>query len=178
MPLPGSPAVRRWQEDIVHIEGGFTVDYTGRSSPNFGRICVRGQYRRIIVPDGTLNVSGGQITVNANAAGAFVIGRSDNSVGILNISGGMVSGSRQQNRCRHCRVGFGMNSTGSVTISGGELRLASGVVIGFGDNSTGHFTLSEARSRWETMPKAVPLASEAAIPSLLSPPPMSRPAVP
>ncbi len=128
--------------DIVHIEGGFTVDYTGRSSPNFGRIYIGDNTGGLSSPDGTLNVSGGQITVNANAAGAFVISRSDNSVGTLNISGGTVRGVGNKTGAG-MQIGFGMNSTGSVTISGGELRLASGVVVGFGDNSTGHFTLSD-----------------------------------
>lgn len=128
--------------DAVHIEGGFTVDYTSRSSPNFSRIYIGDNTGGLSSPDGTLNVSGGQITVNANAAGAFLIGRSDNSTGTLNISGGTVRGVGNKTGAG-MQIGFGMNSTGSVTVSGGELRLASGVIVGFGDNSTGHFTISD-----------------------------------
>ena len=128
--------------DAVHIEGGFTINFTGGSAPHFSRVYVGDNTGNLSSADGTLDVTGGTLTVNANAAGAFLIGRSDGSTGVLNITGGTVRGVGNKSGAG-MQIGFGANSTGTVTINGGTLQLANGVVVGYGDNSTGHFTLTE-----------------------------------
>lgn len=127
--------------DIVHIEGDFTVDFNAGNSPNFSRIYVGDSTGGLSSSNGTLVVSGGRLTVNANAAGAIIIGRGDGSTGTLNVTGGLLRGVGNLVGAG-MQIGFGVQSTGSVNVSGGELQLASGVVIGYGDGSTGHFTIS------------------------------------
>lgn len=137
-----SPGAFPGAADIVHIEGGFSVNYTGGSSQNLSRIFVGDSTGGFTSPDGSLEVSGGVLTVNANAAAAFVIGLSDNSKGKLLISGGRLRGVGSANGAG-MQIGVGANSTGSVIVSEGELQLASGVVVGYGDHSTGHFEVTD-----------------------------------
>lgn len=128
--------------DMVHIEGGAVVDIGGGNLQAFGRLYIGDNSGGVSSADGTLNISAGRVTVNANAAGAFVIARADNSTGALNISGGLVRGMGNKSGAG-MQVGFGAGSTGSITITGGELQLAGGVTLGYGDNSTAHFKISD-----------------------------------
>lgn len=124
--------------DIVHVTGGFTVNYTSGSSGNMSRVYVGDQSSTN--SSGTLNVSGGVLSLNRNDASALSIGRSANSTGALNISGGAVLVGTTATT--GMQVAYGANSGGTVTITSGSLRVTNGVVVGAGDGSTGRFTVA------------------------------------
>ncbi len=127
--------------DVVHIEGGFTVNYRGDTSPSLGRLYVGDNAGGFSSLDGKLEISDGTLMLNANAAGAIIVARADGSNGAININGGSIKGVGVSNGTG-LQIGFGFNSTGSVVVDGGDLELSGGVVIGYGGNSTGHFEVS------------------------------------
>lgn len=137
-----TPGPQPGLNDLVHIEGGAAVEYTGGFSQNLNRLYVGDNSTGAASSEGTLEIKDGTLTVNANAAGAVIVGRSDGSVGTLVISGGQLQGIGNMNGAG-MQIGFGLNSSGSVRITGGELNLASGIIVGYGDNSTGHFEIND-----------------------------------
>ncbi len=133
------PAGAPIASDIVHIEGGNAVNYNTGTSPNFSRIYV-GDNSGGGSANGTLEVSGGILTVNANAAGAYIIGRSAGSTGTVNITGGTLrttgaSGGGLQ-------LGFASGATGNLNISSGALTLTASAILGAADGATGNMTVS------------------------------------
>ncbi len=134
-----SPTGTPIANDIVHIEDGFSVNYNTGTSPNFSRIYV-GDNSFGAGANGTLEVSGGILTVNANAAGAYIIGRSAGSTGTVNITGGTLrttgaSGGGLQ-------LGFASGATGNLNISSGALTLTASAILGAADGATGNMTVS------------------------------------
>ncbi len=116
----------------VFINGGFEVDYTTGISPILDRIYV-GDDTATSTTSGTLNVTGGTLTTDANTTGAVRIGNTATGTGTLNVSGGTL----QTTGTGWLNVGAAANSTGNVTLSGGIFNAAGSVVMASGDGANG-----------------------------------------
>lgn len=134
-----SPAGTPVAADIVHIEGGNAVDYNTGTSPNFSRVYV-GDNTGGGSADGTLAVSGGTLTVNATAAGAYIVGRSAGSTGTVNITGGTLRTTSATGG--GMQLGFASGATGNLNVSSGALTLTASAILGAADGATGHMTVS------------------------------------
>lgn len=136
-----TPGPKPEANDIVHIAGGFTVNYRGDASPSLSRLYIGDSAGGFPSLDGTLEITDGTLLLNTNAAGSIIVGRADGSHGTLNINGGSIKGVGGSNGTG-LQIGFGFNTKASVTVNGGDLELSGGVVVGYGGNSVGHFEIS------------------------------------
>ncbi len=137
-----SPAVAPVASGTVHIEGGYTVNFTSGNSGQLTRVYVGDSFGALPTGNnGTLTVSGGTMTSNSNAAGAYVVGRAANSIGTFNVTGGTVIGIGSTGGTG-MQLGFGENSQGNLNISAGELRMNGAIGAGLGLGSTGSITVS------------------------------------
>lgn len=96
---------------------------------------------RIFVDNGTLNVTGGAVTVNVNTINAVHIGRGNNTSGVLNVNGGtMTAGSGAT--LAGISLGVGTSSSGTMTVSSGLATTSLGMVVGAGSSATGTLLVS------------------------------------
>lgn len=134
---PAGPPIATAQ---VAIGGGFQVSYTTGSTPNLSLLYVGDPFNSLSA-NGTLNITGGTISLNSNNASAIRVGNSTNSVGVLNINGGSLIGNGNTSG-PGLQVGFGANSTGTVNVTSGNLTIDNALVVGVGNGSTGSFNVS------------------------------------
>ncbi len=137
-----------WAESVapilnenVNIENGNSVVYSTGASPNFRRLYV-GNNVSGGAANGSLEISGGTLTVNTNTAGAIVAALSDNSVGTISVTGGTLRGTGSSSGSG-IQVGVGANSQGTFNLSGsGVVTLTQGVVLGLGNGATANMNVS------------------------------------
>lgn len=132
----------------VLIANGNEVEYTSTSyvtPPNFGRVWVGGGTGN----EGTLTVSSGTLTVNANVPEAYSVGREAGSTGVLNVTGGTLRGIGTSTSGTAMVVGQGQDSEGELNVSGNGVLTLSGTILlggydqgGNTNTSTGRMTVS------------------------------------
>ncbi len=139
-PTNWTPAGAPGADDNVNIEGGFSSTYNSGSSASFSRINVGGTTSTSTSANGALSITGGSLTVNANAAGAYTVGGRANSTAVLNVSGGVMRTTAIGGG--GLLVGGGAGSNGTVNISSGAAAISGAVSLGLGAGSTGKMVVS------------------------------------
>lgn len=97
---------------------------------------------RIFVDNGTLNVAGGSATVSVNTINAIHIGRANNSSGLVTVTGGTFSAGNGSTTLAGISLGVGSLSSGTLSVSAGQVNSTLGIIIGSGSNSTGTLLVS------------------------------------
>lgn len=132
-----SPAGDPGTGDQVNIGNAYEVDYVGPGLTRVGRLHVGSTFDgsgNTFTPNGTLTVSAGTLETAGNGSIAIQVGFSDNSTGVLNVTGGLLLADGGG----WLTVGSGENSMGTVNLSGGTIETATNhVTLGSAEGSTG-----------------------------------------